>query len=160
MSYEMTRWRWPGRQMTANVSRAFLGRSSFYLLVDFSPSPTPRTLNYTNALKDIAWTNLFLKASVLFLSVPVSQSTCFFSVCVHCRRRFPSPLGACLVFFVFFFGARTDFSTRELSPPRQMWHALRRLARVRRARARREKCVALTSVHVKGGRGRSESWVL
>lgn len=75
MSYEITRWRWPGRQMTANVSRAFLGRSSFYLLVDFFP---PRTLNYPNALKDIAWTNLFLKASVLSLSVPVSQSTCFF----------------------------------------------------------------------------------
>lgn len=154
MTYEITRWRWPGRQMTANVSRAFLGRSSFYLLVDFFP---PRTLNYPNALKDIAWTNLFLKASVISLCVPVSQSTCFFSICVHCRRRFPSPLGAC--FFCLSLWSSDRFQHQGAVPSASdvaRATELTRLARVRWARARKEKCVSLTSVHVKEEEGGQE----
>lgn len=75
MSYEITRWRWPGRQWQLMLVEHFWAGVHFICSWIFFP---PRTLNYPNALKDIAWTNLFLKASVLSLSVPVSQSTCFF----------------------------------------------------------------------------------
>lgn len=120
MSYEIIRWRWPGRQMKANVSRAFLGRSSFYLLVDFF---SPPHIKLPKRVKGHC-VNKPVSEGLGSISIcPCFAAYVFFSVCVHCRRRSPSPLGAC--FFVFLFGARADFSTRELSPQRQMWHALR-----------------------------------
>lgn len=74
----------------------------------------------------------------------------FFSICVHCRRRFPSPLGAC--FFCLSLWSSDRFQHQGAVPSASdvaRATELTRLARVRWARARKEKCVSLTSVHVK-----------
>lgn len=116
MLYEITRWRWPGRQLML--------LEHFWAGVHFICSWTPPHIKLPKRVKGHLreQTCFWRPRFYLYLSLFRRVRVFFFNLCtLQASVSFPP---RCL-FFVFLFAARTDFSTRELSPPRQMWHALR-----------------------------------
>lgn len=116
--------------MSANVRRAILGRRSFYLFMAFFHITR---IKLPKRVEDIVWTNLFWRPR-LYLYLPLLRRIRVFIFVSNAGVGFLPPS---VLFFLW--GAPTNFSTWELSPPLSdvaRAPELTRLARVRWARAK------------------------